>query len=170
MTDATQPLGDDQKTSAGGLIDRLNGLFGLIPSAIPLLVTRLALGLPFYFSGLTKWTGFLSINPTAVFLFQEEYKLRWINREDPPSLPMPEVMAYLAAYAEIILPIMLILGFGTRFAALGLLGMTIVIQFVYPDAWRGAHLPWAAMALMLMVYGGGKLSIDNLISSVRRRG
>ncbi len=161
----------DEKAASGvgGLVERLNGLFQLVPASIPLLATRLALGLPFYFSGLTKWTGFMTINPTAVFLFENEYKLRWINPENPPSMPIPDVMAHAAAYAEIILPILLILGFGTRFAALGLLCMTVVIQFVYPDAWRSFHLPWAAMALMLMVYGGGKLSVDHLVASTRKR-
>ena len=59
------------------------------------------------------------------------------------------------------------LGLGTRFAALALLGMTTVIEvFVYPDAWP-THLSWAGLLLPLIAPGGGKLSLDYWI--VRRR-
>jgi len=52
----------------------------------------------------------------------------------------------------------------TRFAALGLFFMTIIIQLTIPDGWANFHLPWAAMALALVVYGPGKLSLDRLIA------
>ena len=59
----------------------------------------------------------------------------------------------MAGIAEIVLPILLVLGLGTRFAALGLLAMTAVIQLTVPDGWANFHLPWAAMALTLVVFG-----------------
>jgi putative oxidoreductase len=41
--------------------------------------------------------------------------------------------------------------------------MTLTIQtFVYPDAWS-THLSWAAILLPLIAYGGGRLSLDNLL-------
>ena len=46
-----------------------------------------------------------------------------------------------------LLPILLVLGLGTRFAALGILCMTAIIQLTVPDGWANFHLPWAAMAL-----------------------
>jgi len=68
--------------------------------------------------------------------------------------------AHLAAYAEHLLPLLLLLGLFTRVAALALLGMTLVIQiFVYPDAWP-THLSWAGLMLYLIAYGGGRLSLD----------
>jgi putative oxidoreductase len=69
----------------------------------------------------------------------------------------------MATYAEHLFPILLVLGLGTRFAALGLLGMTTVIEvFVYPDAWP-THLSWAAILLPLIAKGGGALSLDRLL-------
>jgi putative oxidoreductase len=44
------------------------------------------------------------------------------------------------------------------------LGMTGIIQLTEPDGWANFHLPWAAMALALITWGGGPLSLDALIS------
>jgi len=53
-----------------------------------------------------------------------------------------------------------VLGLFTRLSALGLLGMTLVIQlFVYPDAWP-THLSWATLALLLVGRGAGPVSLD----------
>lgn len=72
--------------------------------------------------------------------------------------------AYLAAFAEHFFPILILIGFATRFSALALLGMTLTIQlFVYPDAYP-THGTWAAVLLYLMARGPGKLSIDHLIA------
>ena len=51
----------------------------------------------------------------------------------------------------------------TRWAALGLLCMAAVIQLTYPDAWPDYHLPWATMALAIMTFGPGAISIDRLL-------
>lgn len=40
--------------------------------------------------------------------------------------------------------------------------MTAVIQITVPEGWANFHLPWAAMALALVVFGGGRLSLDQL--------
>ncbi|MNY39148.1 hypothetical protein D3C86_1738210 [compost metagenome] len=58
------------------------------------------------------------------------------------------------------------LGLGTRFAALGILAMTVIIQLTVPDGLVNFHLPWFAMALALLVYGGGTLSADRLLSAL----
>lgn len=55
------------------------------------------------------------------------------------------------------------LGFFMRPAAAVLLGMTTVIEiFVYPQAWP-VHIQWAAMLLVLLCRGPGKLSLDHLV-------
>ena len=64
---------------------------------------------------------------------------------------------------------MLVLGLGTRFAALGILLLTAVIQLTVPDGWQTYHLPWAAMALAVMTYGPGKLAVDHLLARGARR-
>jgi putative oxidoreductase len=53
-------------------------------------------------------------------------------------------------------------GLCTCGAAVGLLGMTAVIEiFVYPDAWP-THLSWAALLLPLVAKGGGRWSLDRM--------
>ena len=89
-------------------------------------------------------------------LFQDEYKL--------PFMP-PEVAAPMAALAEHVLPLLILIGLATRFSALALLGMTLVIQvFVYPGAYA-THGTWAAVLLYLMARGPGKLSIDHWLAT-----
>ena len=64
---------------------------------------------------------------------------------------------------ELTTPVSLVLGLLTRPAALVLLGMTLVIEiFVYPQAWP-THIQWAAMLLVLLCRGSGKLSLDHLV-------
>ena len=71
--------------------------------------------------------------------------------------------AHLATYAEHLLPALLVAGLLTRLSALGLLGMTAVIQlFVYPDAWP-THLAWATLALYLAGRGAGAISVDRAL-------
>lgn len=108
----------------------------------------------FWLSGRTKVDGWLSVSESAVALFEDEYKV--------PVLP-PELAAHLAAYAEHLFPVLLVLGLATRVSALALLGMTAVIQvFVYPLAWP-THLVWAAALLYLAGRGAGRFSVDRLI-------
>lgn len=135
----------------------LNGLQQLALLVAPPLL-RIALALPFFRSGLTRWDGFLSLSPSAAYLFEEEFKLHIFG--SAYEFPMPLVIAHVTGIAEIVLPILLVLGLGTRFAALGLLVMTGVIQLVAPEGWANFHLPWAAMALSIIALGPGPLSFD----------
>ena len=77
--------------------------------------------------------------------------------EDEYKLPIidPTIAAYLSAFAEHFFPVLLVIGLATRFSALALLVMTLVIEiFVYPDAWP-THGTWAACFLVLMTRGPG---------------
>ena len=87
------------------------------------------------------------------------------------NLPIaPTVAAYLFTYAEFVLPICLVLGFATRFAALGLLIMTVLLQvYVLPAMWWPAHVYWASILLVLMSVGPGAVSIDAIIRYVYSR-
>lgn len=79
-----------------------------------------------------------------------------------PILP-PATAAVMAAALEIVGPVMLVLGLGTRLAAAAMLGMTLVIQtFVYPTSYPD-HLLWAGPLLYLLLRGPGKWSIDAII-------
>jgi putative oxidoreductase len=122
---------------------------------------RLALAVPFFKSGLTKWDGFLQLSDGAEALFSDEFKLHLFGMEYP--YPAPHVMAFASGCMEILLPILLVLGLGTRLAAFGLLGMTAIIQLTVPDGWANFHLIWAASALALIAYGPGPISLDALL-------
>jgi putative oxidoreductase len=125
------------------------------------LVLRISVALPFWRSSQTKWTGWFELSDSAVYLFEEEFKIHLFGQQY--AYPLPQLTAYASSLAEIVLPIMLVLGVGARFAALGILLMTAVIQVTVPDGWATYHLPWAAMALAVMTYGPGRLSLDQLI-------
>jgi putative oxidoreductase len=115
------------------------------------LAARFGIAGVFWLSGRTKVEGWLTVSDSAMALFADEYKV--------PLLP-PGIAAHLAAYAEHLFPILLVLGLFTRASALALLAMTAVIQiFVYPDAWP-THLVWATALLYLVGRGAGRWSLD----------
>lgn len=135
----------------------LNDALGRLPWTLAALALRAFPAAVFWASGQTKMEGW-RIADSTWFLFQYEYDL--------PLIPY-RLAAVLAVIAEHLLPALLILGLGTRLAALGLLGMTAVIEiFVYPDAWM-THGLWAACFLALMARGPGALSLDRLFGLER---
>ncbi|MCU4119382.1 DoxX family protein [Variovorax sp. N23] len=141
-----------------GLRQHWNALAGRLERGVPhdllALATRVAIAAIFFLSGRTKVDGLLHISDSAYELFRTEYQL--------PLVP-PELAAHLAAYAEHLFPILLVLGLFTRLSAAALLGMTLVIQvFVYPDAWP-THLSWAALLLYPVGRGAGRLSLDRAL-------
>ena len=161
-----QTTGSNGRQGIGGLVEWANAAIRAIAQpSLTQLVLRFALALPFWRSGVKKWDGFLQLNDVAVFLFSSEFKLHLPG--GPYAFPAPATVAFLSGSAEIIFPILLVLGLGTRFAALGLLLMTAVIQLTVPSGWP-IHLTWAAMALALMAFGPGRVSLDHLVS--RRMG
>lgn len=129
---------------------------------LTLLALRVALAVPFWKSGMLKWSGFLSLNETAVTLFSDEFRLHLPG--GPYPFPAPTVTAFLAGTGEVLLPVLLVTGFGTRFAAAGLLLMTLVVQLTVPDGWP-VHLTWAAMALAIMSAGPGPVSLDHWLAA-----
>src|SRR5277367_1335822 len=85
-----------------------------VPSLVQ-LVMRVALAVPFWKSGILKWTGFLQLSDTAVTLFTDEFMLHLPG--GPYHYPLPVVMAFLSGCGEITFSVLLVLGFATRFAA-----------------------------------------------------
>lgn len=147
--------------SAIRLLDR-------IPHSLIAALARFAIAAVFWNSGQTKVEG-LALNlvtgefqlgwphlsDSAIALFRDEFKL--------PILP-PELAASMAAIAEHVFPALILLGFATRFSALALLLMTLVIQvFVYPGAYA-THATWAAVLLYLIARGPGWLSLDHWLA------
>ncbi|GAB3097769.1 DoxX family protein [Lysobacter terrae] len=128
---------------------------------------RVALALPFLRSGLTRWDDFPSLSYGTVYLFEEQFKLHVFGQLY--ALPAPDTLALLVAIAEIVLPTLLLLGLATRFASLGLLLMTGVIQLVVPEGWVSFHLYWAALALGILALGPGCISIDHVFARLWRK-
>ena len=126
-----------------------------IPEALVLLFVRIVAAQPFWASGRTKVEGLFALRPSTIDLFREEYNLPLIS---------PELAAPLTMVAEHVLPALLVLGLLTRFSALGLIVMTLVIQFlVYPDAWWPVHSLWLGLLLVIVQRGGGTLALDRLL-------
>lgn len=143
-----------------GLIDRIIDLFKKIPHDLIAILARFVVGMVFWLSGLTKIDGF-SLKASTFYLFANDFKL--------PFLP-PDVAAYMATAAELTCPILLWIGFATRFAALALLIMTLVIEiFVFPGSYV-THGLWAIGLLYLMKYGPGMFSVDHFIRHSRGTG
>jgi putative oxidoreductase len=150
-------------------MERIVALLERIPHTLIALLGRFSIAAVFWKSGQTKVEG-LVLDPVAgdwqfgwprlaestIPLFQEEYAL--------PLIP-PDITASAAATAEHVLSLMLLAGLGTRFAALGLLVMTMTIQlFVYPAAYP-THGAWATVLLYLLARGPGRYSLDHWLSS-----
>lgn len=135
-----------------------------IPDSLIAFLARFSIAAVFWSSGQTKIEGFAlnfvtgevqfgwpHLSDSAVALFRDEYKVPFLA---------PSVAAPMTALAEHILPILLLLGLATRVSAMGLLGMTLVIQmFVYPGAYA-THATWAVALLLLIAHGPGSLSLD----------
>lgn len=128
------------------------------------LFVRIALAGPFYVSGRTKVDegSWFTISDSTYSLFESEYT----------GVPLPSHFAALAATAaEHVLPVLLLIGLGTRVAAFGLLVMTMTIQiFVYPGAWWSVHMGWAALAMTALLLGPGRLSLDAMLFGKDRDG
>jgi putative oxidoreductase len=152
---------DQARTASSDVVyaisDKINGLFGLlggIPNDAIALIARLSAGAVFWQSGLTKLDGW-HVSDSAVYLFKTEYKLPLID---------PWAAAHIGAFSELFFPILLFVGLASRFAALALLCMTLVIEiFVYPDAWP-THGTWAVCFLVVIARGPGLFSLDHLIA------
>ena len=128
---------------------------------------RVALALPFFRSGLTRWDMPFHLAPSTLYLFEEEFRLHLFGQAF--AFPAPDTVALLTATAELTLPTLLLLGLATRWTALGLLVMTGVIELVAPEGGLNFHLPWAAMAIAIMALGPGPLSVDQLIRTAWNR-
>jgi putative oxidoreductase len=154
-----------QKSSLLALPDKVETLLArLFPSSLASLILRFALAVPFFKSGLTKWDGFLQLSDTPVLLFTEEFKLHIFGQTF--DYPFPALMAWGSSIGEIVLPILLVLGLFTRLSAFGILVMTAMIQLTIPDGWANFHLPWAAMAIAIIVIGAGKFSLDAILRRI----
>jgi len=155
-------------TKVKDLLDKIIELLGAIPDSLIAALGRFSIAAVFWKSGQTKVQGFAidivsgeftlgvpQLSDSVVELFRDEYKL---------PLIAPEIAAPMAAFAEHLFPLLILIGLATRVSALALLVMTLTIQLlVYPDAWP-THGLWATVLIFLIARGPGILSLDHLIT------
>ncbi len=167
MASERQRDDNDRQKGFSRFVERGNAIIRVIAQpSLTQLVLRFGLAVPFWRSGVNKWDGFLQLNEVAILLFSSEFQLHLPG--GPYPFPAPAVTAFATGVAEILLPILLVLGLATRFAALGFLAMTLVVQLTVPDGWP-LHVTWAAMALGIMAWGPGRVSLDHLIKAQNQR-
>lgn len=161
--------------------DRLSGWF----EPLALLALRLVGAKVFLESGLTKWNGWFDFNDEKYDLFLYEFfcpdpprpgALQLCDAQtldyppDGAAVALVETLALTAGVLEILLPALLIAGLFTRFAALGLLAMTLFIQLaVFPSwsHWWNPAVWWAVVLFALFARGPGPLSLDRLFGLER---
>ncbi|MDO5498052.1 MAG: DoxX family protein [Propionibacteriaceae bacterium] len=134
----------------------MSGLLKVLRDLV-LLIVRIALGAVLVFRGWRRWTS------EGGMQSQIDYVQQF-------STPAPEVMAWGATLLEIIGGVFLIFGLLTPLVAIA-----IVVQQAMIIAWtKWFHGPWlenggyeynaiqAALALIFVVFGAGRLAIDSL--------
>jgi putative oxidoreductase len=162
------------------MVEKLARLGARVAYALLGLGLRLVMARVFFISGQAKiegpavpihWsTGGIDFSVTLPAGIKETTTFQLFERQYA-DLPMaPGVAAYLFSYAEFALPICLLLGFATRFAAVGLLALTMLLQvYVAPAMWWSLHVYWVSILMVLVVCGPGAISIDALIRTIYRR-
>ena len=123
------------------------------------LMARLYLANVFFSAGLTKLRDWDS----TLFLFEEEYNV--------PLLPY-ELAAYLGTLGELVFPLLLALGFLTRFSAIALSVVNVVAVISFTDIPVAAlylHVIWGVLLLQSVIYGGGLFSAEAVIQKVWQR-
>ena len=128
----------------------------LLDAAQPLaaLAARIYVANAFFLSGLTKLRDW----GTTVALFTDEYHV--------PLLP-PEVAAALGTTGELVLPVLLVLGLGGRFAALGLSVVNVVAAISLSEIAPAAlqqHITWGVLLAALALFGCGKWALDHWLA------
>ena len=157
---------------------RIFGSFQSWLEPLVLLGARFLVARVFFISGLAKWDGFLTFNVDSYDLFLYEFFCPDPVRPGALLLCNPETLEYedgsftvslIEAFAvtagvmEVILPLLLVIGLFTRFAALGLLAMVAFIQLaVFPEIahWWNPAAWWAAVLLVIVAIGPGRFALD----------
>ena len=121
--------------------------------ALAELINRVTVALVFWRSGMAKWSSWSSTE----YLFQYEYRV--------PLLPW-EMAAVLATVAELVLPVLLIVGVFARSAGAALFMVNLVAYISYAHVLNERpiggldHQIWGVMLLIVAIRGAGWLSLD----------
>lgn len=138
------------------LIDPLRKLANFVGAPLLDLSIRLYMAWVFFKSGMIKYDTWQDGNfDSTIYLFEEIHPVPGID---------PTLAAYSATAAEVILPILLAIGLFGRFAAAGLLVMTMTIQYLIGgDFYLTEHNYWMLLLAVPFIRGPGALSLDALL-------
>lgn len=120
---------------------------------LALLAARLYVAQVFFLSGLTKLRDW----DITVALFTDEYKVPLLS---------PEVAAAAGTAGELVLPVLLALGLGGRFAALGLSvvnGVAVISLAEIAPAALQQHILWGCLLIGVLLWGPGRWALDRFV-------
>jgi len=148
-----------------------------VPYAVVALAMRLLMARIFFFDGQMRVNGprlsydLYGLHLSAILPAQVKAETFTAFATQFAPLPLPPAFAaYAVSYAEFILPLMLVFGFGSRIASLGMLIMTAVIAiYIMPETFWNVLVYWVAILVLLLTQGPGRMSIDHLIRVITRR-
>jgi putative oxidoreductase len=122
---------------------------------LALLGARLFVGQAFFLSGLTKLRDW----DTTLLLFADEYRVPLLS---------PEVAAVAGTAGELVLPVLLVLGLGGRFASAGLFMVNVVavisLMEIAPAALQ-QHQFWGSLLVVVLLWGPGRWSLDHVLKT-----
>lgn len=165
-------------TATTGALSRLDTLLPLLAR----LIFAAVLAGYFWASALTKFDGPITLS-TGAFAQIFPKAIEAVGY-DASQLPLwMHLFAYAGALAEIVLPLLIILGLATRLAALGMIGF-VALQSLTDIFGHGASAAtigaffdrqsdalildqrafWMLLFLLLLVKGAGALSMDRLVA------
>jgi putative oxidoreductase len=148
----TTPLPAPPKPSVVRLYERFTNILEKL-QPIAGLAMRLYVGKVFLLSGWLK----VSRWDSTIALFENEYHVPLLS---------PHLAAIMGAAGELGFSTLLVLGLGSRAAALGLFFVNAVAVISYPDlspAGMKDHVLWGALLLVVAIYGPGRISADRAI-------
>jgi putative oxidoreductase len=161
------------RSVTGLMVDGFVSACSLLPYTLVAFALRLVMARVFFLDGQSRiegtriplqWQDF-SFTLTMPMQVKAETAIGFLGLPVPPALT-----AAVVSYAEFVLPALLVVGLATRFAALSLLLLTVLLQlYVMPQALWTAHVYWAGALLVLLSQGPGQLSVDALIRLIARR-
>jgi putative oxidoreductase len=127
-----------------------------------------ALGVRLYVSWQFLKSGYLKITSwdSTLYLFENEYHTPVLS---------PHVAALAGTFGELFFPTLLVVGLFGRLSAIGLFAVNAMAVISYSqvlfaegyEAALGQHVLWGTLLVFLIVFGPGKLSLDNILHRPR---